>query len=156
MTNTDEILLDLATTPDADIAARISRALIESAFVLSTIVRAQAVGLRVLDDAKRAEGGDRAGEASGSKKSKANTGAATRELVSLVLAASRTMEMKHKLDAVAGPADKLTRDEARKLLELTDAQIDEFIAQRRAARQGEAADRRGAGADPAFLAGDRS
>ena len=152
MTNTNEILLDVQTTPDAEIATKISRTLIESAWVLTTLVRAQACDLKALDDARRASGADDDEK----KKTTANAGAATRELVSLVLAATRTMEMKHKIDAVAGPADKLTRDEARKLLELTDAQIEEFILKRRAAAEGKSRDLGVAGDGPVLLAGTRA
>ena len=167
MTTTDEVLLDVRTTPDREIEAKISRTLIESAWVLSTIVRSQACALKARADAKIAAEGDAAKDAAkeaardaaearpGKKSASTNTGPATRELVSLVLAASRTMEMKHRIDAVAGPADKLTRDEARKLLDLTDDQIIEFIAQRKAAAESKSGDRGVAGGDPVLLDGAR-
>ncbi|MEQ1931164.1 MAG: hypothetical protein ABL957_11650 [Parvularculaceae bacterium] len=138
MTNTDETRTRLKDASDELITAQMRRRLLEGASILTRMVR------RKSSDLLRAH------------LNEDDTAQATRDVSAIVIAAHRTMEMKHKLDGIAGSADALTREGVARLLELNDAQIAEFFRSRGAPAQVAPDSDAGPGSDPLSVARARS
>jgi hypothetical protein len=135
---TDRKPLSLKTATDDEIAAAARRRLIESAGILAAIVRRKSGALLKL------------------QKTGQPTAEATREVSAVVIAAQRTMEMKDRLDGTDGKPGDIARDEARRLLDLADAEIAEFLRRQidGAAGARPRLERGDPGPRPASVAGD--